>query len=180
MDNENGEEVILNTSEESVDLDTTQEESEEEFDWKTEALKQKQIAENQKIRAEKLERKAKEGGREVVKETKSSSASTEDLYALMKADIPQEDIADVREYAQFKGISIAEALQTGAVRSILAEKVEQRTVASATNTGNSKRSSGKISDEALLANANSGKLPENDADLNRLVQLKMKQGAGRR
>lgn len=176
MDTKNDEEIILNTQEE-VDLDTTQE---DEFDWKAEALKMKELAENQKIRAEKAEKKAKEGIKIEVQETKTSATSTEDLYALMKADVPQEDIADVKEYAQFKGISIAEALKTGAVRSILAEKQEQRTVSLATNTGNSKRSSGKISDEALIANANAGKLPESDADIARLVALKMKQGAGRR
>ena len=127
-------------------------------------------------------REKAEKGKKEVRETSHTpnTNSLEDTYALIKADVPQEDISDVKEYAQFKGISIAEALNTGAVRSILAEKSEQRTVAVATNTGTSKRSSGKISDEALLANANAGKMPEDQASIDRIVQLKWRQGAGRR
>ena len=64
MNNNNDEEVILNTQEESVELDTTYSseegaEQEESFDWKSEALKLKELSDNYKIRAEKAERKAK-------------------------------------------------------------------------------------------------------------------------
>ena len=179
MDTNNDEEVILNTQEETVDLDTTEESYEESVeDIRAKLAKAEELAKNYKIRAEKAER---HGKTDVLETSKNQSTnSLEDTYALIKANVPQEDISDVREYAQFKGISIAEALNTGAVRSILAEKAEQRTVAVATNTGTSKRSSGKISDEALLANANAGKIPEDQASIDRLVALKMKQGAGRR
>ena len=178
MDTNNDEEVISNTQEETVDLYTTEESYEESVeDIRAKLAKAEELAKNYKIRAEKAEK-----GRKEVGETSHTpnTNSLEDTYALIKANVSQEDISDVREYAQFKGISIAEALNTGAVRSILAEKSEQRTVASATNTGTSKRSSGKISDEALLANANAGKIPEDQASIDRLVALKMKQGAGRR
>ena len=48
-----------------------------------------------------------------------------------------------------------------------------RTTASATNTGGSKRSSGRVSDETLISNASKGNIPESDEDLERLVRAKM-------
>ena len=89
----------------------------------------------------------------------------------MEAKVPEEDISEVEDYAKYKGISIAEALKTQAVRSILNEKSEMRNVASATNTGGSKRVGGRVSDETLLANASKGNFPDSDADIDRLVKL---------
>lgn len=172
MDTNNDEEVILNTQEDTVDSTNTEsdESSEQESveELKKRLAKAEELRDNYKIRAEKAEKK-----KPTETQKESTSSSTEDIFALMKANISEEDISDVKEYAQFKGISIAEALKTSAVRSILAEKEEQRTVAQATNTGSSKRSSGKLSDDALIANAQKGNLPENDADIDRLVKLKM-------
>lgn len=176
----NDEEVILNTQEDSVELDTTYSseegaEVEESFDWKAEALKLKELSENYKIRAEKAERKAKVVTTDAKPNaTPASNVSTKDLYALMEAKVPEEDISEVEDYAKYKGISIAEALKTQAVRSILNEKAEMRNVAIATNTGSGKRVTGRVSDETLLANASKGNFPENDADIDRLVKLQFK------
>lgn len=175
MENNFDEEVILNTQEETVDLNVTEsdESSEESFDWKSEALKLKELSENYKIRAEKAERKAKVAP-EAKHEAQSANVSTKDLYALMEAKVPEEDISEVEDYAKYKGISIAEALKTQAVRSILNEKSEMRNVASATNTGGSKRVGGRVSDETLLANASKGNFPDSDADIDRLVKLQFR------
>ena len=175
MENNFDEEVILNTQEETVDLNVTEsdENSEESFDWKSEALKLKELSENYKIRAEKAERKAKVAP-EAKHEAQSANVSTKDLYALMEAKVPEEDISEVEDYAKYKGISIAEALKTQAVRSILNEKSEMRNVASATNTGGSKRVGGRVSDETLLANASKGNFPDSDADIDRLVKLQFR------
>ena len=175
MENNFDEEVILNTQEETVDLNVTEsdESSEESFDWKSEALKLKELSENYKIRAEKAERKAKVAP-EAKHEAQSANVSTKELYALMEAKVPEEDISEVEDYAKYKGISIAEALKTQAVRSILNEKSEMRNVASATNTGGSKRVGGRVSDETLLANASKGNFPDSDADIDRLVKLQFR------
>ncbi len=103
-----------------------------------------------------------------------NGVSTKDLYALMEAKVPEEDISEVEDYAKYKGISIAEALKTQAVRSILNEKSEMRNVASATNTGGSKRVGGRVSDETLLANAEKGNFPDSDAEIDRLVKLQFR------
>lgn len=176
MDTNNDEEVILNTQEETVELETTEstEEVAEQIDWKAEALKMKEIADNQRIRAEKAERKSKE---EVKSESKTSqfnpNLSTVEIVALTKANIEPEDIDEVLEYAKFKGISVQDALKSTVVKATLAERAEQRNVALATNTGGAKRGTGRISDETLMANANKGNLPENDADIDRLIKAKM-------
>lgn len=179
MNNNTDEEVILNTQESTEELNTeesTEEVTEQEVDWKAEALKMKEIADNQRIRAEKAESKIKtEKSQTQTKEIKSVNAelSTIDIIALTKANIETEDIQEVLDYAKFKNISISEALKSPIVKATLSEKAEQRNVALATNTGGAKRTSGRVSEETLVANAAKGNLPESDADIDRLIKAKM-------
>lgn len=176
MEHNNDEEVILNTQEETVDLNTTEstEEDSEQIDWKAEALKLKaeadkarEIAENQKVRAERAESKAKSV--KTAPQVKSE-LSTIDIIALTKANIETEDIEEVLDYAKFKGISVTEALKSPVVKATLSDRAEQRNVSLATNTGGSKRGVAKISDESLIAGATKGNLPESDADIDRLMK----------
>lgn len=103
----------------------------------------------------------------------ASKLSQADLFAIIKAGIEEEDIAEVADYAKLKKISVSDALKTTVVKQILAEKAEQRKVADGTNTGPAKRGSAKVSDEALISNAKAGKMPENDDDMNRLIKLQL-------
>jgi len=110
-----------------------------------------------------------------VKEDKPATPnalSTDDLFVLIKNNVEQEDISEVVEYATLKKIPISEALKSNVVKSILKEKAESRSVSQATHTGAAKRGSTKISDDELLANAKKGVLPESDADLTRLTELR--------
>lgn len=140
-------------------------------DLASKLAKAEELANNYKIRAEKAERKAKE----TVKETPRQEAkpvgdlSTKDIYALMEAKVPEEDIEVVQKFAKLEGISLSEALKSSIVKGILNEKVEQRNVAAAANVGSSKRGSGKVSDDVLLAKAKKGELPTSDEDLDRLI-----------
>lgn len=165
------EEEVLETSQEVEQLEQDSNESVEEY--KARLAKAEELANNYRVRAERAERIAKAAkSNEVQKPTQTGELSTQDLYALMQANVPQEDIDDVREYATLKKISIADAIKAPIVKSILNEKAEERTVASAANVGSSKRGSGKIPDDVLLSRASKGELPENDADLERLVRLR--------
>lgn len=92
------------------------------------ADKHKKAYEDQKVRNEKAEKAL----REKENEKKSGELSTKDFYALTKANVPEEDIDDVAEYAKFKGISITEAIKSSVVKATLAEKAETRRVANAT------------------------------------------------
>lgn len=167
--NEN-EEVVIDTNndtEETVnDIEINLDEEVED----TEALK-KQI-ETLKAQKDHWKTKATKVVEAPVVETKSDSLSTKDLYLLMEAKVPADDIAEVEEYAKLKKISIGEALKSNVIKSILADKEEQRNVANATNVGNTKRSSSKLSDDVLLERASKGQLPDNDEDLKRFIAIR--------
>lgn len=176
MENENDQVEVSNQQEEEV-LETsneTEEKEEDSTDWKAKALKAEELANNQRIRAEKAEKLAKSLKTETISKPSPTAGdlNTKDLYALIDAKVPEEDIEDVREYAKLKNISISEALKANVVKTILSDKAEQRITASAANVGGAKRSSGKTPDDVLLSKSYKGELPENDADLERLIKLR--------
>lgn len=179
MSESNGVVDTLNQPEEEV-LETSNEEGSEQGEsesveeYKTRLAKSEELANNYKIRAEKAEKLAKAIKPSEVQSQSQTAGdiSTTDLYALMEAKVPQEDINDVKEYATLKKISIAEALKSNVVKTILGDKAEQRTVASAANVGSSKRGSGKVPDDVLLDKASKGEIPDNDADLERLIRAR--------
>jgi len=157
---------VEETTEETQEESSEQSESEsheEEKDWRAEALKQKAI--NERL-SKKLTHKVEKP------EVKSSDLSTKDLYALIDAKVPETDIEEVREYAQLKKISIAEALKSTVVKTILSDNAEKRKSAEISSTGSSKRSSGKMSDAALLEKAMKGELPDSKEDMERLFNLR--------
>ena len=170
MEDEIKDDAHISKEQEEADLDTAGEETVEEI--KTRLAKAEELANNYKIRAEKAEKLAKSTKDQPV--TQRAEVSTNDLYALIEAKVPQDDIEDVKEYAKLKGISLSEALKTSVVKAILNEKAEMRNVALASNVGNARRSGGKISDDALLENARKGIMPETDADIKRLLALRKK------
>lgn len=102
----------------------------------------------------------------------SNTLSTTDLYAIMNAKVPEEDVDDVQEYARFKKISVKEALGSDFVKQLLSDKAEKRTTANAAHTGNARRTTGKSSDESLLAKAQEGELPESEEDMMRLIKAR--------
>lgn len=163
-----------NTAEEEV-LETSQEESYEETSNESDnelqerLAKAEELANNYRIRAEKAERLAK-GKTEA--QPKQSKEFDEDTYALLEAKVPREDITEVREYAQLKNISVAEALKSNIVKGILSEKAEQRNTALASHVGASRRSSSTTSEEQLVENARKGILPETDDDIMRYAKAK--------
>lgn len=177
MNNELDEEVILNTQEETTTTPQeeveTDENSEDIEDLKARLAKAEELANNYKIRAEKAERKPEKAETTKVAPKKSSDLSTLDIIAISKADIEPEDVEDVVEYAKFKGISVTEALKTPVIQTTLSQKKEMRQTALATSTGSTRRGTSQISDSQLLANAAKGVLPESDADIERLAQLKV-------
>ncbi len=94
-----------------------------------------------------------------------------DVFVLVKANVPEEDIEDVTEYATFKKISIKEALQTNFVKSLLSDKAEERATAEATHTGSARRSLSKKSTANILDDASRGVLPD---DPTQLAQARLK------
>lgn len=134
-------------------------------DVKAKLAKAEEIAENQRIRAEKAEKKQEK----VVPSQESSELTPKDVYALMNAKVAEEDIEQVADYAKFKKISVAEALKSTVVKTMLEESVEQRTTANATQTRGGARGTSKVSGEDILSQAEkTGELPESTEDIQKL------------
>jgi len=101
-------------TEEDLIKEWDQQEEEERKKLLEEAQKAKELADNYKIRAEKAESRTKE-----VKETPKNDLTYLDTIALVKADVSDEDISDIMDYASMKKISVAEALKSSVVKSLL-------------------------------------------------------------
>ena len=139
-------------------------------DVKAKLAKAEEIAENQRIRAEKAEKKQEK----VVPSKESSELTPKDVYALMNAKVAEEDIEQVAEYAKFKKISVAEALKSTVVKSMLEESVEQRTTANATQTRGGARGTSKVSGEDLLSRAErTGEVPNTDEGMQALFKANL-------
>jgi hypothetical protein len=95
--------------------------------------------------------------------------------AIAKGTVDADDIERVQKFAKDEGISIQKALNNSELKAILAVRAEERTTANAANVGNVRRGPAKVSDEALVANASAGKLPDDDEGIARLVAAKAKQ-----
>lgn len=153
------------------DDDDDDEDQDNKKDWK-------KIAENYKIRAEKAEKENKGRKQGSSKPNNSNSnqgdrLSDQDMYVLLENKVPSADFKDVVEYARFKRIPVEEALGSTVVKTMLREKAEIRATAKATQTGSQRRQSGRVSDQDLVSNARQGKLPENDADIERLAKARI-------
>jgi len=189
--NEDGVQDDLNLENElELDTEDTQDESIEDLKEKLQselAARQKaeEIAKNQKIRAEKAENKAKsskptEEAPVEPQEKNTGELNQMDMIAIIKNNVNEDDIQDVVDYAQLKGVSVNEALKLDVVKTILRDKDEKRATAQASHTGSARRSSKKISDETLLANARKGEMPESDEDIQRLIQARKESQRTRR
>ena len=101
----------------------------------------------------------------------NGNLNSKDMYALMQANVAEEDIDEVVEYATLKKISVADAIKSNYITSFLKTKAEERATANGTSTGTQARSSARLTDEALVNNANKGIFPENDDDIERLIAI---------
>lgn len=169
MDEETQVEETLIPEETDVEIVEEDETEETVEEVKSKLAKAEELAKNYKIRAEKAEKKSEKT--EI--KPKTQEISPIDVYALMQANVAQEDIPEVQDYAKMKGISLADALKTDVVKTILADATEKRKTAEATNTGTARRSNSKTTDEGLLNAARKGQMPESDDDINRLINARL-------
>lgn len=110
-----------------------------------------------------------------VKEVKEAPApvnpgggmSYKDVVALNNSKVHEDDFSEVEEFAKFKGISIADALKSQTLKSILKDKEDERKTAEATNTGKARPSPAKADTSKIIEDAYAGKLPEDPAELAR-------------
>lgn len=138
---------------------------------RSEKEKADELAGNYKTRAEKAEGRFSkkdgsegengDGGKAPKKPSEEGTQlSQKDWLLLAKADVNEEDIDDVVEFAQFKKLSIADALKSSVLKSILADKAEVRKTAEATAKSSARPSGHKPTDDQILQAAREGKIPE--------------------
>lgn len=98
--------------------------------------------------------------------------STKDVLFLAKADIHEDDMDEVLEWAKFKKVPVSEAYKQ--LKGVLEVKNEQRKTSATANISNARRSNSKVSDDTLIEKANKGDLPESQDDIDRLMKAKLK------
>lgn len=178
-DSQNGE-VIAPESEVGLPADPIEIEPKDEELEEAETLKQR----NQEL-YEQL-KKAKgfvrdKTGKWVKKETlqvpkqepkETAGITNEELFALVKAQVADEDMAETKIYARSHGITINEALKTPELKALLKVRAEYRKTAETANTGSSRYGSAKITDDQLVSNAEKGQFPDSDDEIKRLFKLR--------
>lgn len=105
------------------------------------------------------------------KEDKTETLSAKDALLLAKGNIELEDVDTVVDYAKFRKMNISEALQDSTLKSIIADRVEERQTAKATQTKG--RSAPKVSSEALIEQARRGNVPDSEDDIEKLTNARM-------
>lgn len=169
---------------ESEDEDTDNEDDEDdsdEDDSKSDKARAKLNAQNRFLKKEGYEFKDGKwvkptpSSRSVEKKSSSSDKSKldpSDVFVLVKANVLEEDVPDIVEYARFKKISIRDALQTNFVKALLSDKAEERATAEATHTGSARRSAGAKNSRDIINEASRGNLPD---DPTALAEARLKQ-----
>ena len=165
MDNEN--EVITQEN----DTETTENQTGEttpEID--VEALKK----ENATLQAQKEHWRKKAETKvetEVKVETPKDDLSTKELYALIEAKVPKEDVEFITQWAKFNKIGVVDALNQKEVKSILALKSEERTSAEVANTTGGRRVTTKDTGMDLVNKFNQGQLPAEE-DIEKMINAR--------
>lgn len=168
MEDETKDIPALEETEETTE-EVVEEQEEDETDWKSEAQKAKELADNYKKRAEKAEKKAKSAP--TTKE-ETSNLSPKDYLALQEAGITAQDFDEVQDFANYRKVSLAEALESSTLRTILAERKEERATAQATSTKGARGTKPKSGDDYLEKAKTTGEIPTDDKALQDLILAK--------
>ena len=100
----------------------------------------------------------------------SQELSAKDALLLAKANVDLEDVDEVVDFAKYRKITIAEALQNNTLKAILTDSQEKRKTALATQTSGTRKTTAPTI-EALTEKAQKGELSESEID--KLVELRM-------
>jgi hypothetical protein len=108
-----------------------------------------------------------------VKPTQQSDNFNLEDVAVLVSNVPlKEDRDVVKKFAKLENKSLEDALRDPIVRGILKERAEERKTAEVANTSPSRRTTAKVSDEALIQKAEQGDWPD---DPEALVEARFNQ-----
>jgi hypothetical protein len=169
------EETLTQDTDADIEIDLSEEDDIETVDWKAIALKNQKAYKDQKTRAEIAEGKVKTKpqAKPETYTTTQSTLTVKDGFALAKANVNDDDIDEVLEYANFKKISVADALKSTVVKNLIAEKEEYRTSQNASTTTTARRATPKLTDDTILDNARQGKVDDSEEGIKRLFNARM-------
>lgn len=155
------EEVVVEEAEVEEEVEV---EEEDTTDWKAIALEEKAKRE----KAEQTIIKNKQKPKVVAAE---HGLSTTDIIALSKADIQEEDLDEVLDFAKRKEITVREALKHPVLKATLQVLGEERKSAEAVATPG-RRGATNLTDAQVLAMGDKGEIPE--ALMGRYAELRLK------
>lgn len=174
MENENidGQEVIETPESEVETVETPSEEVEESVEEKIARLEAEKLdldEKNKKLYA----RLKKEEKPALKQEVSNDGLSNKDVLFLAKADVHEDDIDELLEWAKFKKVPVQEAFKL--LKSTLDVRNEERRTAQATQIRGGARGSAKVNGEELLAKAQrTGEVPDTTEGMQALFQARLK------
>lgn len=163
--------------EENKDVAEVQETSQENSNSQNEEVdiedlkKRAEVSTQNFERAKKAEDELKRLKASGVTETQRDGLSTKDIIFLGKADIHEDDMDEVLDRAKNKKISVSQAYKE--IKPLLDAHAEERKSAEVANTSNARRGSSAVDGETLISQARSGKYPEKDEDIQKVLKAKM-------
>lgn len=105
--------------------------------------------------------------------------SNKDVLFLAKADVHEDDMDELVEYAKFKKLPLSEAYKS--YKGVLDVKAEERRTAAAANTKGGPRGTSKVSGEDLLAKAETtGEVPTSTEGMQNLFLARQMRKAGKK
>lgn len=162
---ENDKDEIVDTDEVET-KDEVEEETEETKEEVKETEKPKESLEDRQARLKRQLAQVNkklgvgESTEKTKEEVKDDKLSSKDLYSLMQAKVPEEDVDDVVKAAKVLNKTIPEALKDPLLIGILKTKEEHRNSSEAQNTGKSRTATKTPTADELLKNLSKGQVPE--------------------
>ena len=163
MATNDNEEIVTqeNDTEDTENHEQEHDENLEEHDEVEELRKQNKTLEAQK---DHWRKKAQTKNDKPEDSTAKGDLSSKDLLSVMRANVHDDDLDEVIEFAKFKGISVSEAMNNDVVKTILSNNTEFRKTANTANTANARKGAQKVSSDTLTANLSKGQVPDTNEE----------------
>lgn len=106
-------------------------------------------------------------------EAPKTNLSPVESVLLVQSGIAADDVNEVLEYANYRKLSISDALKDSTLQTIVKTRIEERKTAAATIVAPAGRQAPRETVESILDAASQGQLPESDAGVDRLAAARL-------
>lgn len=171
--NEDLQEEVLDNEELDSELNEGEEEKEEVQEEETITVKKSEWEKANKDKETALKQKQhwrevaekKDGGK---KDGEQQTLSEKDRYALYKSNIDPDHFDEVKSFANYKGVPIAEALNSPVLKAAIEELNNEKAARIGANRKKPQGGELKMTDEAIIQRFKDGKHPSTDAEREQL------------